>query len=181
MKGICLLLAVCVLLFSGCATSSVYVDISYDRYSPQFQAEKYSAYKGKYLFLSTFDNNAKNTSVFYYFSPDSKRKYGEYAIASYYWYCFEKAFNKIGMTVYKETAPSDIPEFIFKFDHLTDQKISYSITVKKRMNVVFQKKYEVTMPAPESEDKQFLENRAYEMVDSIITNILNDPGFAAAL
>jgi hypothetical protein len=181
MKSLCLGLILGVFLFAGCSTSSVYVDISYDRYTPRFQADKYPAYKDKKLFLSTFTNNAKNTSVFYYFSPDSKIKYGEYTIASYYWYCFEKAFNKIGMNIYKETASSDIAEFIFNFDYLSDQKISYSVTVKKRMNAVYQKKYEITMPTPESEDKQYLENRAYEMVDDIIVNILSDTNFAAAL
>jgi hypothetical protein len=181
MKSISLCLTLFVILFAGCSTSSVYVDISYDRYAPRFQADSFQAYKGKNLFLSNFDNNAKNTSVFYYFSPDNKIKYGEYAIASYYWYCFEKAFNKIGMNTYKENAPSDIPEFIFKFYFLTDQKISFEVIVKKRLNAVYQKKFELAMPAPESQDKQYLENRAYDMVDSIITNILNDQNFAASL
>jgi hypothetical protein len=188
MKRLSFILVLMSLVFLSCSNaimhssgSSVNVDLSYERYSPQFQIDKYSALKNKKLFLSSFTNNANNTTVFYYFSPDFKIKYGQYAIASYYWYCFAKAFNRIGMTTYQDNAPSDIPEFTFKFDYLTDQKIIYQVIVNKRYNVVYQRNFEVTMPASGSEDKNFLENRAYQMMDSIITNILDDPNFAAAL
>ncbi|MBN2402923.1 MAG: hypothetical protein JXN64_11045 [Spirochaetes bacterium] len=181
MKKLYAIQIIIVMIFAGCASSSVYVDISHSRYTPRFQSDQYSAYKDKSLFLSSFGNNANNTSVFYYYSPDSKIKYGEYAIVSYYWYCFYKAFNSIGMTVYKDSAPSDIPEFYFEFDHLSDQKINFQATVTKRMRIVYQKTFEITMPAPESVDRPYLEQRAYQMVDNIITAILNDQNFKAAL
>ncbi len=71
MKRICFILLIILSIFIGCAT---YVDISYERYIPRFQIDNYSAYKGKKLFLSSFTNNANNTSIFYYFSPDSRIK-----------------------------------------------------------------------------------------------------------
>jgi hypothetical protein len=188
MKSLYVVLVLVSLIFSGCSSavmhsssSSINVDLSYERYTPRLQADKYSALKNKKLFLSSFTNNASNTTVFYYFSPDFKVRYGEYAMTSYYWYCFAKAFNHIGMTTYEENAPSDIPEFTFKFDFLTDQKINYFVKVTKRYNVIYQKQFEVTMPASGSEDKKYLENRAYQMVDNIITNILNDQNFITAL
>jgi hypothetical protein len=168
-------------MFLACTTSSVYIDISHERYIPRFQTTNYSAYKGKRVFLNSFTNNAKNTSVFYYFSPDSKIKYGQYAIVSYYWYCFYKAFNNIGMVTYKDTAPSDIPEFLFDFDYLNDQKINFNVIIKINLNVVYQKKYELSFPAPESENNFYLENRAYEMVDRIISEVLNDKNLVISL
>ncbi len=108
-------------------------------------------------------------------------KYGEYAIASYYWYCFEKAFKNVGMIIYQDAAPSDIPEFIFEFDYLTDSKISFNVTVNKNSKVVYKKRFNIMMPGTESNNIPYLENRAYEMVNSIITNILNDPDFSVVL
>lgn len=163
------------------ATSLVHIKLSYERYNPRLQTDKYSAFNNKSIFLSSFSNNAKNTTVFYYFSPDYKIKYGEYALSSYYWYCFAKAFNSIGITTYKDTAPSNIPEFTFEFDYLTDQKMRYRVKVSKRYNVVYQRQFIIKMPAPDSTGKAYLEDRAYQMVDAIIINILNDQNFAASL
>ena len=188
MKKPCVILALISLTFLSCSkaivrssSSKIKVELSSARYTPKFQINKYSAFKNKNLFLSSMTNNAKDTTVFYYFSSDFQIRYGHEALSSYFWYCFAKGFNRVGITTYKDSAPSDIPEFTFEFDSITDQYISYRATVTKRYNVVYQRKFEVTMPDPATENVYILEDKAYEMVDSIILNILDDPDFLTAL
>jgi hypothetical protein len=188
MKRLCFILMLMPLVFLNCSkailqssSSSIKVDLSSQKYTPKFQTDKYSALKNKNMFLSSMTNNAKDTTVFYYFSPDFKIRYGKEALSSYFWYCFAKAFNRVGIVTYKDTAPSDIPEFTFEFDYLTDQKINCQVTVLKRYNVAYQRKFEIIMPAPESQEISYLEDRAYKMIDNIVTNILDDQNFVTAL
>ena len=60
-------------------------------YYPAFTTDL-SEYKGKRVYLMNFDNQARDTTVWYYFSPDKQYAYsGNSMIQNYFWYSFEKA------------------------------------------------------------------------------------------
>lgn len=52
----------------------------------------HSVYKGKRVYLMNFENQANDTSVWYYFSPDKKFRYDtDTFIHNYFWYSFQAA------------------------------------------------------------------------------------------
>lgn len=182
MKRLYVIMTLLITMLFGCASSSLKVDLTYEKYTPRFQLDKYSAFKDKRIFMSPFINYSSNASRYYYYSSDFKIQYGrDVVIEDYYWYCFRKAFNNIGMITYHDVADASYPVFIFEIDYLTDQKIIYEVIVSKRSKIFYQKQFAITMPVPEQKEKQYLEDRAYLMVDNIITNVLNDQNFYLAL
>lgn len=87
------LVAACVLIgimVNGCGG----VLVSLKNYEPEFTAD-HSVYKGKRVYLMNFENQAADTSVWYYFSPDQKFSYGiDTFIHNYFWYSFQVALVK---------------------------------------------------------------------------------------
>ncbi len=199
MCKICLLiLAICFL--AGCATTGgTKVSMSYDKYSPSFKAADYSYLRGKKVVLSSFQNQAANTKSWGYLSADNKYMYeGNATLESYYWYCFQKAFRHVGVSVvdYQTDdryyhgrywwgapgpgtyrAPKGVAEFQLILTSMTDQEFKFKALVFKNGETKLDKEFTVKM-APAGTDKvPELERRSYRLVDAAFTTIIKDKDF----
>ena len=97
--GKAVLLFACFLALTGCPVGKTKVFIKQTSYNPSFETANLSAYKGKVLYFSSVTNNAANTSIWDYYSTDSKYAYeASPALQTYFWDCFIKSFNRIGVT-----------------------------------------------------------------------------------
>ena len=74
-----LAIVIALLALAGCRSSSIDIGLRLDRYAPKIDPVKYQQYAGQQICLSNIGNDAQNTTIFYYFSPDgSARNCGSY-------------------------------------------------------------------------------------------------------
>jgi len=166
----------------GCA--GVGVNVPLNNYKPMF-TDDYSVYKGKRVYLMNFDNQANDTTMWAYSSPDKKFSYSDNnLLQSYYWYAFENAFAKLGMLVSKIDNPDvTAPAMWVTLLSITDVNYNVSVTVQQRGVTAFTEKYTIPEPPLAEKDRNptALEERAYKMMNKLISTILKDPGFQKAL
>jgi len=166
------------LLFPGCAGMRTSVLI--DQYQPQFSKE-WNQYKGKSIYLMNFDNQANDTSIWYYFSRDQKFSYGSQStIHNYFWYAFNDAFVKAGISVSSVDNPDmTAPSMWITLRSITDERYQVRVTVQKKGATSFIKDYrcEEPMPAEAARNPAALAQRAYKMTNQLIESILADPEF----
>ena len=125
----------------GCRSA---VKVSLNNYNPVF-TEDYSAYKGKSVYLMNFDNQADDTSIWYYYSLDKKFSYSvDNTIHNYFWYAFHDAFEKAGMRVTNVDKPDlKAPAILLTLLSITDASYRVMLTIQRRGTTVFTKKYTV--------------------------------------
>jgi hypothetical protein len=166
------------LLSPGCAGRGTTVMI--DQYNPQF-AKEWNQYKGKSLYLMNFDNQANDTSIWYYYSQDQKFSYGTNStIQNYFWYAFNDAFVKVGMLVSNVDNPDlSAPSMWATLRSITDERYNVRVTVQKRGVTSFVKDYTSQEPPPAEADRTtvHLAQRAYKMTNQLIETMLADPEF----
>ena len=174
--------------FTACSTSQ-YVYVQQDKYTPGFSARDFSDYKGKAIILNSFTNRAENTSIFYYYSDNENVKYeGSPTLHSYLWYCFKKAFIHIGVFVEEPKGPifseTIVPEGMkmmeLEFNSFTDTELSCNINLFKEKKLIYQKNFAVSVPLIANRNSVYLEKNAYMMMDKVFTTIISDKGFREA-
>jgi len=172
-------LLLCVLIASCAAPKTVYLR----NYNPEFTAGL-GEYKGKRVYLMNFDNRAWNTTTFHYFSPDRAFAYtGDSLIHNYFWYAFEKAFIRLGVSVANQDQPDlKAPAMWLTLKSVTDDRYEVEVKIKKRGGVVFSKIYVIFGdPLREADrNRENLEKRAYSMTNRLIQTIFVDPEFKKA-
>jgi hypothetical protein len=172
----------CGLLFA-CSVGLVGTKIELKTYSPVL-SKGLSVYKGKKIYLMNFDNQAQNTTIWYYYSPDKKFTYGgDSLIHNYFWYSFQKAMVNLGMEVSNVDRPdSQAPAMWMILKSITDDRFEGEVNLQKFGNPVFIKTYSVVAePLGEKQrTPENLEKRAYDMTNRLIETILTDPEFKNA-
>lgn len=169
----CVIIAIIV---SGCGSARV----SLMNFEPEFNMDQ-SVYEGKHVYLMNFENQANNTSIWYYLSPDKKFSYGtDTFIHNYFWYSFHAGLVKAGFLVSNLDNPdTSAPAMWLTLRSITDAKFSVDLTVQLKGITVFAEHYVISEP-PLLGDKRTpdnLEKRAYKMTNRLIEIILSDPGF----
>jgi hypothetical protein len=128
-----------------------------------------------------FDNQANDTSIWYYYSPDKKFSYaGDGTIHNYFWYAFQNAFMKTGMIVSNMDHPDlTAPAMWVTLLSVTDASYQVRVTVQKKGTTVFTDTYTIQEPPLAEKDRtpDVLEKRAYRMTNRLIETILGDPRF----
>jgi hypothetical protein len=169
----------CIILLAACSGAN---KVTLRNYTPEFTAGL-DDYKGKRVYLMNFDNQAWDTTTFQYYSPDKDFTYtGDSLIHNYFWYAFEKAFVKLGMSVTSQDKPDpNAPAMWLTLKSITDDKYEVEVKINKRENLVFKKIYTVVGDPVQKADRSrgYLENRAYLMTNRLIQAILMDPAFKA--
>jgi len=176
-------LSLCVIIgiiIIGCQA----VKVSLSNYSPVF-TDDYSVYKGKRVYLMNFDNQANDTSIWYYYSLDKKISYSiNDTIHNYFWYAFQNAFIKAGMGVSNVDKPDlTAPAMWVTLLSITDASYHVRLTVQKRGVTVFTEKYTLQEPLIAEKDRNIaaLEQPAYRMTNRLIETIMKDPSFRKVL
>lgn len=174
---------VCACLFiagmSGCRPAGTKVVVRQDLYAPSFEAKNLSAYKGKSVYLSAVTNNASNTSIWNYYSPGSDVYYeATPALQTYFWDCFIKDFNWIGVKMASDASQAPNMEVIM--NSITDQEFKFHVILLSPGKAPFRKDYTVTMPPAKDKDPAQLEKRGYQLVDASFMTIVGDADFRKA-
>lgn len=186
------------LLMIGCAAGGTKITIKHDTYKPGFRSSDIGR-KGKTVIMSNFINQAANTTSWAYHSADKKVTYeATERLESYLWYCFQKAFQHAGLKVQEQSygyhpywwgpgpapprpqAGRGVTEFQLVLKSMTDQESNFQILLFKNGETKFQKDYTVKMPPVSTENVTELENRAYRMVDQMVTTVFRDREFQKA-
>lgn len=153
-------------------------------YYPAFTTDL-NEYKGKRVYLMNFDNQARDTTVWYYFSPDKQYAYcGKSLIQNYFWYSFEKALISLGMWVSNMDKPDPYaPAMWMTLKSVTDTMFEVEVKMQKFVyGVFFTKIYTATGEDIKQEERtlQNMEKRAYRMTNKLFETILTDPQFKKA-
>ena len=182
--GKIVLLFACFLALTGCPGGRTKVFIKQTSYDPSFETTNLSAYKGKNIYLPFVTNNAANTSIWDYYSTDSKYAYeASPALETYFWDCFIKSFNRIGVTTLASpwTAGTETtPELQIVLNSVSDQKFVFSVNLIKPGQPTFRQEYTVESPPAGTADLAELEKRGYRLVEDAFTAMVQDPGFREA-
>jgi len=174
---VCACLAVAGLV--ACRAAGTKVVIRQDIYMPSFANENLSAYKGTSVYLSAVTNNANNTSIWNYYSPGSAVYYeATPALQTYFWDCFIKDFNWIGVKTASDSSGAPNMEIIMT--SITDQEFRFQVILLPPGKSPFRKDYTVTMSPTQDTDPAKLEQRGYRLVDAAFTAIVRDPEFKKA-
>ena len=159
----------------GCTTK---VYLNPDAYKPNIVLNQNKRFLNKKIYMPSFTNSAQNTSMWNYYSPDSKIRYEtSQPLHSYFWYCFRYAFEEIGVAV----SPYEygMIEFNYELVSLTDRMFRFNVNLTKNRSTIYQKMYSVAMTPPEGASVTSLEAGAYKLVDKSFETIVNDPAFLA--
>jgi hypothetical protein len=176
-----LFLCLCV---AACASGVSGTKVDLLKYTPSFSADL-SGYQGKHIYLLNAGNEAQNTTIWYYYSPDKQFTYsvGDNSIENYFWYSFEKALRSLGMVVSTEDRPDPIaPGMQLTLKSISDAEYTVEVKLKKLEGPFFTKVYTVPADpiAPAERTAGNLEQRAYAMTNRLITAVLSDPEFQDA-
>jgi len=157
--SVCIIISIVII---GCSTLTA-VKVPPGNYNPVFTGD-YSVYKGKHVYLMNFDNQANDTSIWYYYSLDKKFSYSTNdTIHNYFWYAFRNAFAKAGMRVSNVDNPDlTAPAMWITLLSITDVSNSVRVTVQKTGTTILAEKYTIQEPPLEEKDRNLavLEQRA---------------------
>jgi len=174
--SLCVLISV---IMIGCGTLQA-VKVSLTGYNPAFSKD-YGAYKGKPVYLMNFDNQANDTSIWYYYSPDKKFSYaGDGAIHNYFWFAFQRGFTKLGIVVSSMDHPDYMaPAMWVTLLSITDASYQVRVTVQKKGATEFTDTYTIQEPPLPEKDRTpaALEQRAYRMTNRLVETVIADPRF----
>lgn len=173
-----------VLFAGGCRRGirggSATVEIKQDNYRPEL-GRTFPAYRGRSIYLANVDNQANNTTTWYYYNPEGSITYESWpSLTSYFWYCMDKAFTHAGLRVYSMDQSTSAPEVDVTLNSMTDRQFRYTVSVR-RTRAPFQKQFAVTMAPAATVNAGALEARAYRMIDKMVREILEDRGFERAV
>ena len=178
--SLCVIVSV---IMIGCGTFRA-VKVPLSNYNPVL-TEDHNLYKGKRVYLMNFDNQANDTSIWNYYSPDKKFSYSTNdTIHNYFWYAFQKSFTKVGMRVSNMDNPDlTAPAMWVTLLSITDVSYHVRLTVQNRGITVFTEKYTIQEPPLAEKDRNLaaLEQRAYIMTNRLIETIMKDPRFRKLL
>jgi hypothetical protein len=173
---------VTVLLFSGCGGKRTWVQIR--DYKPD-STKDWNQYKGKSIYLMNFDNQANDTSIWYYYSTDQKLYYGaDSTIHNYFWYAFCDAFVTAGISVSSVDNPDvTAPAMWVTLRSLSDERYAIRMTVQKKRATILSKDYSVEEALPPEADRSplLMAQRAYRMTNRLIESVLADPQFEKSI
>ncbi len=182
-----LVLIICFFLYTllaVCAAAQARDIVPLRNYSPAFTTDL-NEYKGKRVYLMNFENQARDTTVWYYFSPDKQYTYGSNSlIHNYFWYSFEKALISLGMWVSNMDKPDPYaPALWMTLKSVTDARFEVEVKMQKFVyGVFFTKIYTVAGEDIKQEERtaENMEKRAYRMTNRLFETILTDPQFKKA-
>jgi hypothetical protein len=147
---------------------------------PAFDPGPFAAYRGRSILMRGFENVDENTTIFMY-PRSGPRRYGGPALSSYFWYCFQTSFTRIGVRVLEEgMLMPDTPVMDVRLVHVGDEEFIVDVSVLGEKGLPFQKRYKVPGPPITAVTRDALEVRAYQMMSALFLTVVSDPQFQAA-
>lgn len=171
------------LFIVACAAGMEGTKVDLQRYAPAFSADL-AAYRGLRVNLPDVDNQADNSTLWYYYSQDRRFAYGANStVSNYFRYAFEKSLLGLGMVVSStEKSVPRAPALWLTLRSVSEENYVVDVKIQEADWVFFLKTYEVpgdpVEPAQRTPDT--LEKRAYRMTNKLVETVLTDPEFKRA-
>lgn len=157
-----------------------------DNYVSKIKPEDYKVLQGKRILFHSIIDQSTNTSNLAYYNPEKTIGYKLYykapgegmsqPVVSFFWYALKKGFDHTGIII-EESSPIYDAELIMTFRSVTDREIIFDVLFTQMGRKLYTKTYSVKSPNIPTEDVSVLEQNAYDMIDSIVKTILDDPDF----
>jgi len=171
-----------------------FIPVSYEEYHPDFGATL-AAFKGKKVRLLDFVNHAEDTSQSSYSNPEQSITYGNphsgfvgiggRPLESYFWYCFQKALEAIGISVStsSDSAQQGVPSIQVTLKSITDAQFTLQVEVQQLGSPSVTKSIAVSEPAlvGAGRTEAGLSARVYKMRNAAVQAVLTDPDVAKAV
>ncbi len=174
----------------GCAAPRIVktVELSTDVYACKLDPASFSPYQGKHVLMSSIRNKSRNTTALFYFDSERTVGYRSYFPAStepqpvevYFWYGLQKAFGCAGIRIEGQGTGHDA-ELSLTFHSLTDVEIIFTADLTKADKYTYSREYTVRMPPADEGRHGTPEQRAYGMLDAIVSTMLKDPEFGKTM
>ena len=174
-----------IIFIVGCAPmANTVVELNRERYSPNINLENYKFYSGKTILFSSIIDKSGTPNLAYY-NPDKTVGYWFFytssssmnqPVISFFWYALQKGFEKAGLNIVT-AGPVYDAELTIIFTSLTDKEIQFDTLGTKMGTLLYKKHCIVSTPDVQTTDTTVLEKRAYDMIDSMVKTILDDPNF----
>jgi hypothetical protein len=174
-------------------SSVSFVPVTYEDYRPDL-GQGFSHLKGKKIRLMDFTNRADDTTASTYASADKNVTYGNpnsgfagiggKLVESYFWTCYQKALESLGMVVTMPNDPADpaVANLTLTLKSVTDGQFVLLVDVTRPGNPAVSKTLTITEPpAAPSATAQELSARAYKMMTMSVMAVLSDPELAVAI
>jgi hypothetical protein len=178
--GTALFLSAVTLSLTGCARPSIFLN-AYSANLPQTA----KGYQGVRVNLGGVENDAWDTTIWYYYSDNSRLVYeGAPTLADFFEDAFQRAFMAAGMDVSRQGfVPPGRPNLEFTMKSVSEERFVFDLTVYRGRTAVYTRTYRVLEPVPPAgrRDEAALEERAYRMVNTLVRQILTDPHFRRAV
>jgi hypothetical protein len=168
----------------GCAAPRIIdvIDLSRDRYTCKMDPTQFSQYQGKRVLLAPIRNRSKNTTDLFYYNSERTVGYRSYSSASadpqpvgvYFWYGLQKAFGCAGIRIEGNSTDSDA-ELALTLYSLTDEEVIFTADLIKEGKYTHSREYTVKMP--KMGRFELREQRAFGMLDAMVTAMLHDQKF----
>jgi len=178
------LLFICV---AGCASpTTTVITLNREKYNPKLNPKDYEFIKDKVILFHSIVDLSKDSSNWIYYNPEKTVAYKLYydspekalpqPVVSFLWYAMEKGFLRMGVIIDEQGIKSDA-ELNMYLKSLTDSEAHFVITTTCGGKLAYKKAYAVKAPGDISKEESALEQRAYDMFDSILKVIMDDPDF----
>jgi hypothetical protein len=180
---------------TGCFTGSrseIFVPMDYTLYQPRVSADL-GYFRGKPVFLMNVSNQAENTTLSTWLSPDQTIVYGDprsgwggiggRTLESFFWYSIQRALTQADVRVSSMDNPSPgAPGVEFILNSMTDNEFRYTVQVYDNGAIIFSKGYHVVEPPapPDQMTPQYLQQRAFRMIDRMVVTAFGDGHFQVA-
>jgi hypothetical protein len=159
-----------------------------EKYDCKLNPDQFIQFKGKRILFASIDDKSTNTSNLAYYNPERTVGYQLFyssthampqPVVSYFWYALQKGFECAGVKI-EEGGPVYDAELALTIRSLTDEEIKFQALLTKMGQLACNKDFVIRMPKVETNEQSALEQRAYRMLDSIVTTILSDPDIQKA-
>lgn len=181
--------AIVFLMFFGCGPlTSTVIQLNREKYNPQINPSDYSSLQGKVILFDSIEDKSTNTTNLAFFNPEKTIGYQLFyssqhtlsqPVVSFFWYSLKKGFEQAGIKII-EGGPIYDAELLMTISSLTDEEIHFNILLTQKGKPFYRKDYVVAVQKTTIKDPEFLERRAYSMLDSIIHAMLDDKNFQEA-
>jgi hypothetical protein len=166
---------------AGCGGRAAETEVwlTHNKYAPDLRRD-WPEHRGRSLCLDYVVNEADDTSIFRYYSPDEMVIYTTDRLDVFFWNSFRKAFLTAGLRVAgPDCGKSRLPRVQFTMVSVTDREFTFEVLLYDQGAATFSKIYQVSGPpvAPGEMTEHEYARRAYSMISETAAQVLSDPEF----
>jgi|LSQX01.1.fsa_nt_gb hypothetical protein len=164
------------------------VELDLDRLACNIDPSPYARYHNKKVLLLPVSDRSGDTTDLFYYSEDKTVGYRFHhhaspdpqPLASYLWCGLQKVFACAGIEVVG-TGTNHDADLALVLHSLTDGEVRFAVDLTRENKYTYSREYMVKMMDAQDGRPDLLEQRAYKMLELMVTAMLQDPEFEQAM